>query len=134
MSSLSRPTFAAPGGDRACRQQLLVHSDLYPFAPLPSRRICLCPGKAAGEPWGEMRRAGRPFSSPGGGARRARAGGAWSAGEQQRPLLAGGSGTALPSPALPCPLRLQPPPRALAPRAAAATAAPATMSPPPGHV
>lgn len=46
------PNFCSSRGERACRQQLLVHADLYPFAPLPSRRICLCPGKAAGEPWG----------------------------------------------------------------------------------
>lgn len=76
MWGLCHPTSAPPvqGAEKTCRLWLLAHADLYLFAPLPSRRICPCPGKAAGEPWGDMRWAGRPFSSQGWGARQARAG------------------------------------------------------------
>lgn len=39
-----------------------------PFTPFSSRRICPCPGKAAGEPWGKDAR----DAAPGRGTRRAR--------------------------------------------------------------
>lgn len=133
MRGSSHPTFAPPGGDRVCRQQLLVLADLIllplclleGFASAPEKQQVSLGERCTGLAVPSLARVG---------AQGARAGGAWPTGAQERPLPAGGSGTALPSPALPYSLRLQPPPRALAPRAAAATAAPATMSPPPGHV